>query len=196
MRWSFKLFFLCGGLIAAAGVAAEKKDGKGTKGQKAKTEEQKKAAPETAETPPADDGKKKMSFPLVEGHDAKVLVIPYRDSEGNKTMNFTIANARRIEGDRILMTDLKIETFDKDVASEMVIDLPSSVLDLNTRVITTEKKVRIKREDFELDGETMEFNTETKEGKLGGKVRMLIYNLKNETAADAPAKPKEEPKAP
>ena len=37
----------------------------------------------------------------------------------------------------------------------------------------------------ELAGKTMEFNTETRAGRVGGKVRMLIYNLENETNSNA-----------
>ena len=85
------------------------------------------------------------------------------------------------------MGDLQIETFDDEGESEMTIDLPTSILDLSTRVITTKTHVRIRREDFEIEGETMEFNTETRQGKLGGNVRMLIYNLSNE--APAPTEP-------
>jgi lipopolysaccharide export system protein LptC len=57
-------------------------------------------------------------------------------------------------------------------------------------VISTKKRVVIKREDFQLTGETMEFNMKTRQGSLGGGVKMLIYNIEQELAA-AP-----EPKAP
>jgi lipopolysaccharide export system protein LptC len=86
------------------------------------------------------------------------------------------------------MSTLTIETFDGAGAREMNIDLPASVLDLNTRIITTKEGVVIKHADFWLTGQTMEFNTETKQGRLGGKVHMTIYDLQNETI-----KPSEEP---
>jgi lipopolysaccharide export system protein LptC len=74
----------------------------------------------------------------------------------------------------------------------MSIDLPNSTLDLTTSVISTKKLVTIKRADFELTGNTMEFNTKTRAGGLGGKVRMLIYNLEDETSDNSPTS---EPKA-
>ncbi len=190
--------FCCCLLFTAGGVSEDtdnkpktKQDSKKKGGKSASKDKGKPADPEAAKK-----DARKMSFPLPEGHDAKVLVIPYRDGEAKKTMNFTIGNAHRTDADHVQMSDLQVETFDEAEKSEMTIDLPSSVLDLNTRVISTQMHVTIKRDDFEITGETMEFNTETKQGSLGGNVRMLIYNLKNETEQDAPVKPKEEPKAP
>jgi lipopolysaccharide export system protein LptC len=51
------------------------------------------------------------------------------------------------------------------------------VLDLNTRVLTSKTNVTIKRSDFEVTGDAMQFDTKTKNGRVEGRVRMLIYNL-------------------
>ncbi|MDB6149509.1 MAG: hypothetical protein JWQ44_957 [Chthoniobacter sp.] len=132
----------------------------------------------------------KFSLPIPEGHDSKGLKIPYRDADGNLQMTFDIGVARRTDPDHVMMSKLIIETFDKKGLKEMTIDLPNSVLDLNTRVITTADGVVIKRTDFELAGKTMEFNTATKQGRLGGSVHMKIYNLDDETNT-----PEEKPRA-
>lgn len=131
---------------------------------------------------------KPMEIPVPQGHDAKGLKIPYFDGEGKLQMIFTIGVASRIDETHVRMTDLDVETFDDEGQHEMNIDLPTSVLDTETNVLSTKQHVTIKRADFELTGETMEFNTKTKQGGLGGNVRMLIYNLEAETSADiAPA---------
>ena len=62
----------------------------------------------------------------------------------------------------------------------MTIALPKSELNVTTSVITTKKHVEIKRHDFEISGETLEFNMKTKRGTLGGGVKMLIYNIQEE----------------
>ena len=172
----------------ALSAFAEKPGDKPKGGEKAK----KKGEPKEKEKPAKEP--KKMSFPIPEGHDSKGLRIPYMDGEGKKTMYFVIGVARRVDAEHVEMADLEIATFDEDGKEEMAIELPTSMLNLTTRIITTDKQVRIKRDDFELTGETMEFNTETKEGKLGGKVRMLIYNLASETGEKAAAQSKDENK--
>ena len=51
------------------------------------------------------------------------------------------------------MTHMLIETFDDAGKAEMEIDLPTSVLDLNTKVVTSEKPVTITRSEFRTHGE-------------------------------------------
>jgi lipopolysaccharide export system protein LptC len=91
-------------------------------------------------------------------------------------MMFTIGVASRLDDDHVRMSDLQVETFDDAGAKEMLITLPTSVLDLNTRVLTSKTSVTIKRSDFEVTGDSMEFDTKTKNGRMEGRVRMLIYN--------------------
>jgi hypothetical protein len=134
---------------------------------------------------------KAIDVPMPEGKDAKGLKIPYRDENGKLQMRFTIGVARRIDESHVEMSQLQVETFDEAGEPEMTIDLPTSVLDLKTSVLTTNQAVKIQRDDFEITGNTMIFNTKTKQGGLGGKVRMLIYDLADQTA-ETPAIP--EPK--
>ena len=171
-------------VIGASAVAAKSKEEK-PKDSPKKKESSKKQKTTVSEK---DKGDGRMSLPLPEGHDSKGLKIPYFDTQGRLQMNFNIGLATRLDPDHVRMGDLQIETFDDEGESEMTIDLPTSILNLSTRVITTKTHVRIRRTDFEIEGETMEFNTETRQGKLGGNVRMLIYNLSNE--APAPTEPK------
>lgn len=169
--------------FAAEGDAVKAEKPKDTAGKKEK-KDKKEAAVDPAE-------KSKMSVPLPVGHDAKKLTIPYRDGEGKLQMRFVMELGKRIDADHLAMTKLLIQMFDDTEAEEMSIDLPDSVLDLNTRVITTKSGVTIKRDDFVISGKTLEFNTETKRGRLGGRVNMKIFNLENETNPDPEEKPRE-----
>jgi hypothetical protein len=80
---------------------------------------------------------------------------------------------------------VKMQTYDETGKMEMMIDLPSSSLDLTTRIVTSDEPVTIRRSDFEITGETMVFDTQTKSGKLAGKVKMLIFNLSDMTGKGA-----------
>ena len=177
----------------AAGAFAQKKDG-----EKPKAKDKKEAAKTDAPKAEKDKGGKddkaketgKMDIPVSKDHDAKGLKIPYFDGDGKKQMIFTIGVASRIDDEHIGKTETDVETFDENGDHEMTIDLPKSELNVNTSVITTKKHVEIKRKDFSITGETMEFNMKTKKGTLGGGVKMLIYNLDNELSE------KPEPKVP
>ena len=175
---------LAAGLLVS-GALAQKKDGDKPK-VKDKKEEPKKAEKDKA----AKDGKagepSKMDIPVSKDHDAKGLKIPYFDGDGKKQMIFTIGVASRIDEEHIGMTETEVETFDENGEHEMTIALPKSELNVTTSVITTKKHVEIKRADFSITGETLEFNMKTKLGTLGGGVKMLIYNIQEELP-DAPA---------
>jgi len=174
------------GALAAGALAQKGGD------DKAKAKDKKKADEKAGKKKSGKDGQPKetgkMDIPVSKEHDAKGLKIPYFDGDGKKQMIFTIGVASRIDDERIGMVETQVETFDDEGESEMIIDLPKSELNVNTNVISTKKHVVIKREDFEISGETMEFNMKTRRGTLGGGVKMLIYNI-DEELAPAPKAP-------
>ena len=171
---------VCGALLAGA-FAEKKGDENPQPKDKKKTDE--KAGKDKKSKDGRPKEKVKMDIPVSKDHDAKGLKIPYFDSEGKKQMVFTIGVASRIDDEHIGMTETQVETFDEEGESEMTIELPKSELNVNTNVITTKKHVVIKRDDFQITGETMEFNMKTRQGTLGGGVKMLIYNIQEELAA-------------
>lgn len=124
----------------------------------------------------------KLQIPIAKGNDAKGLKIPFFNLDGRLQMTFNIGLASRLDDDHLQMEHLQVETFDDKGVSEMTIELPRSVLDVQTRVLSTEEQVTIRRSDFEITGQKMQFNTDTKQGKLAGNVRMVIFNLAEETA--------------
>ena len=158
--------------VLAGGAFAQKKDGEKPKAK------DKKEAVKAIDDKAKESGK--LDIPVSKDHDAKGLKIPYFDSDGKKQMIFTIGVASRIDEEHIGMTETEVETFDENGEHEMTIALPKSELNVTTSVITTKKHVEIKRHDFEITGETLEFNMKTKRGTLGGGVKMLIYNIQEE----------------
>lgn len=180
---------ICAALALAFPARAAKSDDSATPQPGSRQSSGKKAKKDSGKNEGSTPDKHPIDVPVVKGHDSIGLSIPYFDASGRRQMNFKIGVASRLDDNHVKMKDLKIETFNDEGAHEMAIDLPTSVLDLDTSVITTDKHVTIRRVDFELTGESMAFNTQTKQGGLGGGVRMLIYNLQETagTAADAPA---------
>ncbi len=183
MIWFRKSLVMAAFAVIASGAAGAKNDDAAkppaakVDKKKGDKKDDKKAKPEAA----AEKGPAKLTIPVPPGHDAKGLVIPVRDEKGNIQMRFTMDVGSRTDEEHMMMKKLLIETFDGKGDGEMKIDLLEAALNLTTRVISTETGVVIKRSDFELTGKTMTFNTETRAGHIGGKVRMLIYNLENET---------------
>jgi len=163
------------GLLAGAPLLVAKESGKEVKTEAPK--EKKAEGKKKRKKGKAEPEDKKLSVPILKGHDTYGLKIPYTDAQGNLQMVFNIGQASRVDENRVSMKEMHLETFDDDGKPEMTIELPQSVLDLSTRIITTDTNVTIKRSDFEITGKSMKFNTETKQGTLSGNVRMLIYDL-------------------
>ena len=96
-------------------------------------------------------------------------------------MMFYIGDALRLDNDHVQMGNMQVQTFDENGDDDITVDLPTSIFDMNTRVLTGQTDTHIKRADFEITGDNVEFNVETKKGKLSGHVHMTIYDL-NATA--------------
>lgn len=117
-----------------------------------------------------------MAIPLVQGYDSFGLNIPDLDETGKLRSIFVIGAVSRVDDRNVEIRDSFLETYKEDGSRDFSIDLPKATLDRFTRVLVAKVPVTIRREEFELHGATMEFNTATHEGGLGGPVKMVIYN--------------------
>ena len=130
-----------------------------------------------------DPDKKKIEIPLPIGHDIKGLRVPWRSNEGKLELRLEIETARRISEQVIEMHTTNIQTYDQETGkpdAKMV--LLTSQMNTETNVITSNDPVKITRDDFELTGDRLEFNTKTRQGKIMGHVRLLIFNRDELTA--------------
>lgn len=110
------------------------------------------------------------------GQDARGLRFPVFDEAGALQMYFVIDVAKRIDMNHMEMSKVELQTFDNQKNQDMQIEMKNAILDLNTRVVTTEQPVRIVRADFELTGDRAYYDTVNGNGKVAGKVRMLIFD--------------------
>ncbi len=167
-RLSFVLL-LAGSCLVAAGERKNRKNA-----LKPATEESK-------------EGLGLKNIPLTIGHEAKGLILPNYDLKGNLLGRFEAATAARLDENHVRFTNLKMTTFDAKEQVDFKVDMSDAVLDLETRVIDSKARTKVKRADFEIAGDAMTFNTLTKLGTLKGNVHMTIFNQKE--IAGAAAKP-------
>jgi hypothetical protein len=168
------LGFIVTTMLGAADATPKPKSARATpKVKKSKT-------PSPDETP----APHRTEIPVIEGHPAKRLRIPEYNEQGKLESIFKIAVASRIDVNHVNLQDMQIETFDEKGARELGIDLPDSILDSDTNIITTKHHAKISRDDFVITGDAMVFNTRTKQGGMAGHVHMIIYDLKSKTGQD------------
>lgn len=114
------------------------------------------------------------NIPLPIGHEAKGLVLPDFDLQGRLRGKFVAGSARRLDDEHVAFRDLKITTFTPEQNTDLQIELPSSVFDLKTRMLTSKERGTISRADFNIVGDAVEFDTNARTGRLIGNVKMVI----------------------
>lgn len=114
------------------------------------------------------------NIPLPIGHEAKGVVLPDFDSEGHLRGRFEAGTAHRIDEEHVGFQHLKITTYTPESQPDLKIDMHTSVLDLKTRILSSQERTTIARADFNIAGDSVQFNTNTRTGRLIGNVKMVI----------------------
>ena len=122
------------------------------------------------------------NIPLPIGHEAKGLVLPDFDGEGHLRGKFEAGTAHRIDQEHIGFEQLKITTYTPEDQPDLRIDMSTSVLDLKTRILSSKARTTIERADFNIAGDSVEFDTNSRTGRLIGNVKMVITDKSRLTA--------------
>src|SRR5213080_1378772 len=122
------------------------------------------------------------NIPLPIGHEAKGLVLPDFDGDGRLRGKFEAGTAHRIDQEHIGFQHLKITTYSPENQPDLQIDMHTSVLDLKTRVLSSQERTTIQRADFNIAGDSVYFDTNTRTGRLIGNVKMVITDQSHLTA--------------
>jgi hypothetical protein len=156
-------------------ASAEKTSKKPPKEAKAKPETAKpEKKPETAQ----DDGGQEIDIPVPDGVPVKGIKVPSYSADGKLLMMLDAEQARKLDADRIEFENLKIDAYTED-DKKIYVELPRSIFNLTTRILTSESRVLIRREDFELVGDAGEFYTKNRFAKILGNVKMTILSTEN-----------------
>ncbi len=117
-----------------------------------------------------------INIPLVEGSPGLFLRIPDLDSSGQMRSLFVIGEVSKLDDRNVEIRDSFFETYKDDLSRDFLIEMPKATLDIYSKVLVAKVPVTVWRQEFQLRGASMEFDTETREGGLGGPVEMIIYN--------------------
>jgi len=142
-----------------------------------------KGKPRAKTAPNASPGEQSLTnIPLPIGHEAKGLVLPDFDADGHLRGKFEAGTAHRIDEGHVGFEQLKITTFTPEDQQDLRIDMSTSVLDLKTRILSSKARTTIQRADFNIAGDSVEFDTNNRTGRLVGNVKMVITDKSHLTA--------------
>jgi hypothetical protein len=170
--WFLAVYALSVALTLLLFVANASAQSKGHKGK-----------PHGKAAPSASSGEQSLTnIPLPIGHEAKGLVLPDFDTDGHLRGKFEAGTARRIDEGHVGFEQLKITTYTPENQQDLRIDMSTSILDLKTRVLSSKARTTIQRADFNIVGDSVEFDTDSKTGRLIGNVKMVITDKSHLTA--------------
>lgn len=117
----------------------------------------------------------KIDLPVPVGEPVKGIKIPQYDEQGNLTMSLSAESARKLDEKRVELVKLRVQ-FDDKAEKEIVVEIPHSFLDLETKMLMADSETLISREDFEIVGQGAEFDTAARKGVFKGHVRASFRN--------------------
>lgn len=115
------------------------------------------------------------NVPIVAGHDAKGLVLPDFDLKGHLRGKLEAGVTRRLDEEHIEFKGVKFTTFLPETEKpDLQIIMSTSVFNLKTQVLNSSERTTVKRADFEITGDKMQFEMLTRKGTLDGNVKMVV----------------------
>jgi len=119
-----------------------------------------------------------FDLPVPVGMPVNGIKVPQYSEDGRRLMLFEAAIAKKVDEKRVEMESLNLEALDGE-GRKIFVELPQAVFNLDSRILTGDNSAKISREDFEITGDSIEFNTKTRFGTLRGTVKMVIFTEGN-----------------
>ena len=115
------------------------------------------------------------NVPIVPGHDARGLVLPDFDHLGRMRGKLEAGLTKRLDDEHVEFRNVKFTTFiPESETPDLQIIMTASVFNLKTQVLNSSERTTVKRTDFEITGDTMQFEMLTRKGTLAGNVKMVV----------------------
>lgn len=128
-----------------------------------------------------------------------VKVPSFRD--GVPSSFLRAATMTRLDDEHMEMEQLDIRMYGPVRERDLRIKLHTASYHMPTEVLSSNERSRISREDFDLQGDTLIFDTRTQQGKMTGHIHMVIHDSDSlrqqpDKKTPPPAKGAADPKAP
>lgn len=184
-------------------TAADKKpEGKG------KAEESRpsdgKSEEKTDKSAGANTGLKAFGQMIPLGSRSRGVRIPSFDN-GKPSSLITADAMTRLDDEQLFSEKMIIEVYADKKEEDMRIDMKTGTYHMGNQILSSTERSRVSRSDFQIEGDSMVYDTKTAQGKMVGNVEMIIYDASaaskkmnvqtgGKSSAESPGKP-EKPSA-
>lgn len=125
---------------------------------------------------PVDSGLSNFMQMVPLGAESKGAVIPSFDELGRRTSLITAAVVRRIDDGRLWAEKLVVQMFNADPRNDVRIDLQTAFYQMAGGILRSTDRSRVSRADFEIEGDSLIFDTVKNQGRMTGNIRMVIFD--------------------
>lgn len=95
---------------------------------------------------------------------------------GQPSSQLTAATVTRLDEDRLSAEKVVVEIYGKTPEENLRVDLKSAVYHMGDQILRSGERSRVSRTDFEMEGDSMVFNSATSVASMKGRVRTLIFD--------------------
>ncbi len=112
--------------------------------------------------------------------------------EQGRASSLVIADAMTRQGASNLFAEgLTIHIYAENPKENLRVDMKSATYHMDTKMLTSDERSKVSRADFQIEGDSMTFDTTTSQGSMKGHVHMVIFD----TAGFMPKQEEAVPKA-
>ena len=95
---------------------------------------------------------------------------------GRNTSLITAKAMTRVNPQEIFTEEMTIFLFHEQEKDNVRVDLRTGTYHMDTKLLTSNERSKVTRSDFQIEGDTMVFDTTTSQGKMAGRVHMIIHD--------------------
>jgi hypothetical protein len=94
-----------------------------------------------------------------------------------KPSSLIIADAMtRLDDESLMGEKMEIHIYAEKKEEDMRIDMKTGTYNMDQQILSSTERSRVSRPDFQIEGDSMVFDTKTSQGKMVGNVEMIIFD--------------------
>lgn len=99
--------------------------------------------------------------------------------DGKPSSLIEAGSMTRMDQDHMILEKAHIRLYGTTQDQDLHVQLHSGAYDMSTQVLDSHERSRVSRNDFQLEGDSMIFDTRSQQGKMVGHVHMVIYDAES-----------------
>lgn len=112
------------------------------------------------------------------GAESQGAVIPSFDATGRRSSLITADAIRRIDDERLYAEGLVVQMFNIDPKNNLRLDLHTAFYHMKGSILRSTERSRVTRADFQVEGDSLVFDTTKSQGRMTGNIRMVIFDTR------------------